>query len=110
MYDFDYVPVEVLTQAEMCYNVLAATLPSLSVFLASAHTGLLELGGTDKMRSTYGSASRQNGTPRATLRSGNKKGSKVRSTREAGVETFELTEQFHGGTCTSSTVTADKVQ
>ena len=80
------------------------------MFLASAHTGLLELGGTDTMASTYGSASRRNGTPRATLRSGNRKVGKVESSREGGVEAFELTEQLHGGTCTSSTVTTDKVQ
>jgi hypothetical protein len=107
-YNFDYVSVEVLTQAEMCYNVLAATLPSLSMFLASAHTGLLELGGTDKMTSTYGSASRRNGTPRATLHSGNRKGNGVGSSREGGVEAFELAEQSHCGT--SSAVTSEKVQ
>ena len=100
--------VEVLTQAEMCYNVLSATLPSLSMFLASAQTGLLELGGTDKMASTYGSASRRNGTPRATLRSGNVKEKNIGSSRGAAVEVFELTEQVHSGT--SSAVTADKVQ
>lgn len=100
--------VEVLTQAEMCYNVLSATLPSLSMFLASAQTGLLELGGTDKMASTYGSASRRNGTPRATLRSGNGKEKNIGSSRGAAVEVFELTEQVHSGT--SSAVTADKVQ
>ena len=92
----------------MCYNVLSATLPSLSMFLASAHTGLLELGGTDKMASTYGSASRRNGTPRATLRSGNGKEKNTGSSRGGGVEAFELTEQCHSGT--SSAVTADKVQ
>lgn len=108
LYNFDYVSIEVLTQAEMCYNVLSATLPSLSMFLASAHTGLLELGGTDKMASTYGSASRRNGTPRATLRSGNAKEKNTGSSRGGGVEAFELTEQCHS--VTSSAVTADKVQ
>lgn len=106
-YNFEYASVEVLTQAEMCYNVLSATLPSLSMFLASAHTGLLELGGTDKMASTYGSASRRNGTPRATLRSGNGKGNNSRSYREGGVEAFELAEQVQCST--SSAVTTDKV-
>ena len=86
VYNFDYVSVEVLTQAEMCYNVLSATLPSLSMFLASAHTGLLELGATDKMASTYGSASRRNGTPRATRRSGNRKEKNIGSSRGGGVE------------------------
>lgn len=109
-YNYTYVSVEVLTQAEMCYNVLTATLPSLSMFLASAHTGLLELGGTDKMASTYGygSASRRNGTPRATIRSGNGKGNTIASNRAGGVEAFELTEQVHGGT--SSAVTAAKAR
>jgi len=106
-YNFEYASVEVLTQAEMCYNVLSATLPSLSMFLASAHTGLLELGGTDKMASTYGSASRRNGTPRATLRSGNGKENNSRSYREGGVEAFELSEQVQCST--SSAVTTDKV-
>lgn len=94
----------------MCYNVLSATLPSLSMFLASAQTGLLELGGTDKMASTYGygSASRRNGTPRATLRSEHGKGNASASSREGGKEAFELMEQGHGGT--SSAVTAGKVQ
>jgi hypothetical protein len=108
VYNFDYVSVEVLTQAEMCYNVLSATLPSLSMFLASAHTGLLELGATDKMASTYGSASRRNGTPRATRRSGNRKEKNIGSSRGGGVEAFELTEQGHSST--SSAVTADKAQ
>lgn len=113
-YNFSYVPVEILTQAEMCYNVLCATLPSLSMFLASAHTGLLELGGTDKMASTYGSASRRNGTPKVTLRSGgsrtgNGEGSNNASKRQGGgVEAYELTEQGHGGR--SSAVTAAKMQ
>lgn len=95
-YNFDYVSVEVLTQAEMCYNILSATLPSLSMFLASVQTGLLELGGTDRMASTYGSASRRNGTPRATLRSGNGKDKNIGSSRGGGVDAFELTEHGHG--------------
>lgn len=60
------------------------------------------------MASTYGSASRRNGTPRATLRSGNGKEKNTGSNRGGGVEAFELTEQCHSGT--ASAVTADKVQ
>lgn len=108
MYNFDYASVEVFTQAEMCYSVLSATLPSLSMFLASAQTGLLELGGTDKMASTYGSASRRNGTPRATLRSGTGNEKQIGPSRGGGVEAFELTE--HGLSGTFSAITADKVQ
>lgn len=97
----------------MCYNVIAATLPSLTMFLASAHTGLLELGASDKAASTYGSASRKNanGTPRATLRSNNNGGSRVGVSskgHQGVVEAFELTEQVHGGS--SAAVTADKEQ
>lgn len=60
------------------------------MFLASAHTGLLQLGGTDKMVSTYSSASRRHATPRATLRSGNGKEKNIGSSRGGGVEAFEL--------------------
>jgi hypothetical protein len=89
----------------MTYNILSATLPSLSSFLASAHTGLLELGGTDKMASTYGSASRSRRTGGS--------GGKSRNQQSGGdgsaskVEAFELAEQIHGGG-TSSAVTVDK--
>jgi hypothetical protein len=43
---FDYAVSEIYTQAEMCINVLCATIPSLQLFLALAHTGLLDLGAT----------------------------------------------------------------
>jgi hypothetical protein len=102
-YNFSLAPIEVLTQAEMCYNILSATLPSLSSFLASAHTGLLELGGTDKMASTYGSASRS----RRTGESGGKSKNQQSGSSALKVEAFELTEQMHGRG-TSSAVTVDK--
>jgi hypothetical protein len=43
---FDYAVSQIYTQAEMCINVLCATIPSLQLFLALAHTGLLDLGAT----------------------------------------------------------------
>lgn len=112
IYNYSYVSVEILTQAEMCYNLLSATLPSLSMFLASAHTGLLELGASDKAASTYGSASRKygNGTPRATMRSNNGI-SRAGASKgpQCAVEAFELSEQVHG-VSSAAAVTVDKGQ
>jgi hypothetical protein len=78
----------------MTYNVLSATLPSLSMFLASAHTGLLELGATDKMASTYGSSSRSRRT------------GALRSERERGQigGAIELAEQVGTSTAAVSAV------
>jgi hypothetical protein len=60
---FEHVTVEVYTQVELCLNVVFATVPSLQIFLASVHTGLLDLGvatndGTYSSRSGYRSSQR----------------------------------------------------
>ena len=49
--------MEVYTQAELCLNVVFATVPSLQIFLTSVHTGLLDLGAPTN-NGTYGSGSR----------------------------------------------------
>jgi hypothetical protein len=61
---FEHVTVEVYTQVELCLNIVFATVPSLQIFLASVHTGLLDLGaatndGTYSSRSGYRSSQRQ---------------------------------------------------
>ena len=54
---FGYVTVEVYTQVELCLNIVFATVPSLQIFLASLHTGLLDLGAHTN-DTVYGSGSR----------------------------------------------------
>lgn len=103
---FAYVGVEVFAQMEMCYNLISATVPSLTMFLASARTGLLDLGGTTTATGTYGSASRQRGTQQATAGSQLSKRRAVASVQEQGSEAIELTDQGHGATC--SAVAVDK--
>jgi hypothetical protein len=106
---FNYAIAEIYTQAEMCVNVLCATIPSLQVLLASVHTGLLDLGATTASGSNgtygYGSAAAQSSirNPRSF---GGMKGATVRSRKEEleeeEEEEIELTRLHGGGTALAS--------
>jgi hypothetical protein len=107
---FDYATAEIYTQAEMCANVLCATIPSLQVLLASAHTGLLDLGATTTShnRSTYGCGSAAAQSSIRNPRSfGGMKGASVRPRNEEPEEEreeeeIELTRLHGGGTALAS--------
>jgi hypothetical protein len=94
----------------MCVHVLCATIPSLQVLLASAHTGLLDLGATTASNSNgtyygYGSAAAQSSI-RNPRNFGGMKGVTVRSRKEEIDEDeedeIELTRLHGGGTALAS--------
>ncbi|KAM0716068.1 hypothetical protein Q7P37_008582 [Cladosporium fusiforme] len=55
---FDHATSEILTQAELCYSVISATIPCLRIFMQSVNTGLLGMttfdeSSTDRSNPTY---------------------------------------------------------
>jgi hypothetical protein len=99
---FGYVTVEVYTQVELCLNIVFTTVPSLQIFLASVHTGLLDLG-VPTNDSAYGRGSRYRSTQRESHHhSSRSKGHHNRHDSEE--DEIELTRQGVG--LFSATITA----
>ncbi|KAK5107233.1 hypothetical protein LTR62_001613 [Meristemomyces frigidus] len=91
---FSAVGPEVLTQIEMCYAVLSATIPCLRIFLSAAQTGLLNLEATDKATGYYGNGSHSKPLSRSR---------KNRSATQRSGGSIELATRKHGETISKIT-------
>lgn len=107
---FDYAMTEALTQGELCFSVISATIPCLRIFMQSAKTGLLGMSTFDSSgdRSKTGYLGSRSGTfGRTTSRSLDKlKGKRKADTREEA-DTIELQDRSFGQTHTSAVAGSD---
>lgn len=104
---YEYVAAEIYTQVEMCLNVLFATIPSLQVFLASANTGLLDLGATSTRNGTYSGGSGHQYSQQGGSRGGQRSVHVRRKEQDEDLEEIELT-QHEGGTTFASVTSGRK--
>lgn len=100
---YDYATTEIYTQVEMCLNVLCATIPSLQVFLASANTGLLDLGATSARDGSYSGGSGVQNTQQGESRGGQRNVRVRRTKLDEDGEEIELTKCDGGKTFASVT-------
>jgi hypothetical protein len=101
----------------MCVHVLCATIPSLQVLLASAHTGLLDLGATTTSHHSGAYYSRGSAAARSSVYQpasrGGMEGATTNRLRKKGLEEMEeeeeeieLTRLEGGGLMTLASVTS----
>ena len=107
---FDYATTEVFTQGELCFSVIAATIPCLRIFMQSANTGLL--GKTtfdsthDRSRASY--IRSRSGNFGISFLSQDQTAGKKRAHNRADVDTIELRDRMIGETQTSAVAASDK--
>ena len=99
-FTFAYTMPEIVAQVEMCYTLIAATIPCLRVFLYSANTGLFGASTT-----VYGGSTTSKNCNGSSKPDGQTKTFRARGRRthsgvicEDASDTFELTTKMQGHT------------